>query len=479
MKLTAIRQAIARRFALRLRRSIRAGGALAVGVATLGGGLMFAGTARAIEGVTNGSFENASPEGWAPGFGTYNHATQVYYEGPAPAGAGSLYGWDPGIDPNGSAAVQVVNLAQGGSQIDAGTAAYDFSAWLSSWTGDTDYALVTLEWNDSTSGSGNSVGSIITFDGNDGASPSIVGSADSNGMPDAGVSWPQDNWTFYQSLGTIPVGARSAVITWDGESVENNGNDAYLDLVSLDVPFDTAIPFLELVVNRDDGTMSIANNTGQAQPIKGYTTSSTDGALIYDNWLSVEDNYDASGDGSVDAGEWVEFSPVGATADLSEGALDTGTIGQAASVALSNANGTWLKYFKEAGDDIVFQYIDGAGVVQNGIVQFSGATQTTPYPQGDLNFDGVINGQDWLTYVAGLGTFSPGFSVAQSYRQGDLTGDLVNDHADFLVFKSLFEAANGAGSFAAMLARVPEPSSCLLLAVAGGSFLFCRRRPQG
>jgi hypothetical protein len=61
-----------------------------------------------------------------------------------------------------------------------------------------------------------------------------------------------------------------------------------------------------------------------------------------------------------------------------------------------------------------------------------------------------------------------------------LTGDFRNDHADFLLFKTAFETANGAGSFATSIVRVPEPVSALLaicIAVAG---MFSRKgaKPQ-
>ena len=109
--------------------------------AVVAGGMFYGGSAHAIEAVINGSFEEPSPVGWVGGFGTYTHTTSVYYEGPAPAGAGDLYGWDPGISAP-QVATQTISLAAGAAEVDAGTAAYDFNAWLSSWTGDTNYAVL-------------------------------------------------------------------------------------------------------------------------------------------------------------------------------------------------------------------------------------------------------------------------------------------------------------------------------------------------
>ena len=58
-------------------------------------------------------------------------------------------------------------------------------------------------------------------------------------------------------------------------------------------------------------------------------------------------------------------------------------------------------------------------------------------------------------------------SPIERYDLGDLDGDGENSFDDFAAFKELYEAANGQGSFAAMLAGVPEPSSTALAIIAG------------
>jgi hypothetical protein len=45
---------------------------------------------------------------------------------------------------------------------------------------------------------------------------------------------------------------------------------------------------------------------------------------------------------------------------------------------------------------------------------------------------------------------------------GDLTGYFKNNHADFVIFKSAWDASHGAGSFLQMLNRVPEPASVVM-----------------
>jgi hypothetical protein len=93
----------------------------------------------------------------------------------------------------------------------------------------------------------------------------------------------------------------------------------------------------------------------------------------------------------------------------------------------------------------------------------------------DLNFDGVLDEDDWTVFIAGSETNMAGLSAIEKYALGDLTGNGQNSFEDFELFKELFEAANGSGSFAAMLAGVPEPTTAAL-AVLAGSLLATKRR---
>ena len=99
------------------------------------------------------------------------------------------------------------------------------------------------------------------------------------------------------------------------------------------------------------------------------------------------------------------------------------------------------------------------------------------YVAGDLNFDGVLDSQDWLLFVAGAETDLSGFSPVERYERGDLDGDGVNSILDFVLFKQLYQAAHGAGSFEAMLTAltVPEPSADFLALTATIVFSGIRR----
>jgi hypothetical protein len=93
---------------------------------------------------------------------------------------------------------------------------------------------------------------------------------------------------------------------------------------------------------------------------------------------------------------------------------------------------------------------------------------------GDLNGDVQIDAVDWnilrSNQLADLSSMPP----AESYFLGDLNGDGQNNHADFGLFKTSFDGANGAGSFAAMIGGVPEPATTTLVLFAAAGLL--RRR---
>ena len=85
--------------------------------------------------------------------------------------------------------------------------------------------------------------------------------------------------------------------------------------------------------------------------------------------------------------------------------------------------------------------------------------------EGDLDFSGAINALDWVQFRGGQFANMSGLTRGQALALGDLNGDFFNDHADFVLFKTAFEEANGGGSFAAMLA-VPEPGAATLALLA-------------
>jgi hypothetical protein len=95
---------------------------------------------------------------------------------------------------------------------------------------------------------------------------------------------------------------------------------------------------------------------------------------------------------------------------------------------------------------------------------------------GDLNGDCLFTVGDWSQFRSGQHADLTGLTGSEAYALGDLNGDFRNDHADFVLFKTAFEAANGSGTFANLLHAVPEPSALIGVSVACVWLLGGRRR---
>jgi hypothetical protein len=222
--------------------------------------------------------------------------------------------------------------------------------------------------------------------------------------------------------------------------------------------------------------MTLSNRTGSPVSIKSYSISSEFGALEPANWRSIAENYDAGSPGpnQIDpTHNWSELTDPTANGDLSEADLQSAagaSIPHARTINLGNA-GTWIQ---NPTEDLVFQFISGSQILQGSIV-FTGHGGE-PFDVGDLNVDNSINVADWMIFRTNQHVDLSGKSLAEAYRLGDLTGDLLNNHADFAQFKAVFDAANGAGEFDAMLASVPEPSLVILVLTGGLFTLPIRRR---
>ena len=164
---------------------------------------------------------------------------------------------------------------------------------------------------------------------------------------------------------------------------------------------------------------------------------------------------------------------------------------------------TWTPYANPGRDDdrIDFVYYRGDNVsvvdsqvfgesgglgVDIGFVDFPpdhrGVVSTFAIPAStscslfvDLNGDCTLDAADWAQFRNGQHADLSGLTEQQAYEMGDLNGDYRNDHADFVLFKTAFEAANGDGSFAAMVAAVPEPTTSSLCGL-GLAVLWASRR---
>ena len=143
----------------------------------------------------------------------------------------------------------------------------------------------------------------------------------------------------------------------------------------------------------------------------------------------------------------------------------------AAGQSLSLGVGTWNA---SRFEDVRLRYTLPDGTLTEATVAYTG-NGDVPFENGDLDTDGDIDSDDWAIFRTNLGGVFEDESRVQTYLRGDLNGDADIDPGDFITFQSLFDAANGAGAFAAMIAGVPEPSSVLLVSVFACALPIFRR----
>ena len=88
---------------------------------------------------------------------------------------------------------------------------------------------------------------------------------------------------------------------------------------------------------------------------------------------------------------------------------------------------------------------------------------------------GRVDAADWALVRGNLISDVSSLTSFEAYLEGDLNDDGFVNTSDFRLFKGLYEADNGLGSFAA-LAAVPEPSTVLLLMAGVLAAPHVRRR---
>lgn len=266
-----------------------------------------------------------------------------------------------------------------------------------------------------------------------------------------------------------------------GAASPNSGGQVQFHLD--DAVFAGAGSLPELTIDRDTGKITLTNVGSDALNIQGYSISSAAGSLDQAGWTTIAGNYDneaGPGDGSVDLDDdWRVLSQSESHTDLSEfqlvsgpGLGDGGVIGPGDTVDLSENGGAWLKSEVE---DVTLTIADSSGVVRPYTVNFINGPNGEGFPRSDLDFDGEVTAADWPTFVNFFLSNMDGLSPTQSYQIGDLNRNGESDLEDYDIFESDFEAANGSGSFAAMLASVPEPSSVVLLGLGVLGALVFRR----
>lgn len=274
--------------------------------------------------------------------------------------------------------------------------------------------------------------------------------------------------------------ANNAELMGFATSVSNSGGPAltfYADNFSID---DISDPAPTLTIDRDTGEMVLSNNTSSPIQFLGYSITSDGGALDPVAWKSVTENYDGdsgSGPTQIDTDDnWTILSASDSYTDFSEfqfggpGPNDGATLGVGQSISLGV--GAWHNTYNEV---VAATYIKPDGGLRKADTVFVG-NSGMGFEQGDLDFDNDIDIDDYIAFLSGLHTDLSALSPTEAYKKGDMNGDLANNFDDTVIFRDVYDAANGAGAFAALVAGVPEPASMTLLGLGFVALLLGRRR---
>lgn len=216
---------------------------------------------------------------------------------------------------------------------------------------------------------------------------------------------------------------------------------------------------LALRVGLTSGDVFIENSTNATIAFDGYELTSASGLLQPQNLLSIADNYDLSGDQSVDfTSDW--FGITASSTSIAEASLVSlsGFLDPGQRIDLGSI------FSSSAISDLMFEY-------QAGLSTFS--STPTFFLEGDLNSDAVVDTADFVSLrdsTDALGTIV------------DINSDGVIDSGDFVAQETLFGATN-ATAIAASLAQplatlaIPEPTGSSLV-VFWAISLMVRRRPS-
>ena len=428
-----------------------------VAAAILAGGLSFVGatTAPAVELIQNGGFEtndgfNGDNDGFGwmnsdgiPVFDVYSHSTQIYYEGPAPTGAGDWYMHTVGVS-NSEGVYQEVDLtiAATPSQIDAGTVQFDLSGWLAGYTAQDDHPDLSLQFFDA---GGAPIAGALVLDGSEYGPGSNFVTTVTGADPDT-FDNPIAAWKQYQAVQGVFIGARTARVSVLASSLTGNGNDNYIDLVSFDVEDTGVEQFMKIQVNTNNGLVSMANGTSDPVSINFYEILSPAGSLSVTGWNSFDDqDLDALGGspgqswnegGGSDSNQLIEAFLLG-NSEFTSG--ESQGLGQAFDVSV----GTQDLEFYYAGTDGqrlrgIVEYVagisgdfDGNGVyecadIDQLVGEIAAGTNNGSF---DLTGDGVVNLADRDAWLAEAGAAQ--LASGNSYLLGDANLDGVVDVSDF------------------------------------------------
>jgi dockerin type I repeat protein len=217
-----------------------------------------------------------------------------------------------------------------------------------------------------------------------------------------------------------------------------------------------------LLVNRDTGNITIQNLTNTGLSIAAYSIIIAQGGFNQANWNKIQTQ-------GIDTNDtWYTFTDPSSTTDLAEGTLGEYTI--PATTGTINLGNAWRR---SPFEDLAFELRDASGNDVPVLVNYTGNSGNA-FRLGDFSLTGGLDAADWVVLRNHLTSNVSALSQIDRYFVGDLNNDGLVNQTDFRQFKALYTAGNGAGSFEAMLASIPEPSSVVILLIAAALLLTWR-----
>ncbi|QDV73971.1 dockerin type I domain-containing protein [Botrimarina mediterranea] len=244
-----------------------------------------------------------------------------------------------------------------------------------------------------------------------------------------------------------------------------DGTNVRLDNFLVETSTPPATP--ALTIDRETGAVTLINETNQPLSMTIYSLTTEAGGFNQANWSKIETQGIDTND------DWITLTDPSSTTDLSEATLGEYTLGATGSandeINLGNA---WIQ---SPFEDVQVEVRDAAGNDVPIIIRYTG-NGGEPLGLADYNGNGVVDSTDWVNVRDNLISDVSALQPIERYLAGDLNSDGQVNSTDFRQFKTLYEADNGVGSFATLLA-VPEPTSACLVLV--GLALLRTRRAMG
>ena len=436
------------------------GRSVATGAAILSGCMAFVGSVPEAHGaiteqVTNGSFENNngfngnnSGLGWETvegedltlGFDVYSHTTQVYYAGPAPVGAGDFYFHTVGLGTLDTTPVVVEQVIDLTSEVGKN---FRVGAFISGFGAGGDTATIDLSFWDAAggaSGAGNQIGTTLTVDGTTGGADGIT-----------------NTWDLISEIGQVPAGTVSASVRINQATAGgSNGNDNYVDLVSL-ATLDGSFSILNLEINKSSGAASIfmpSDAEEGSRNINFYEIISPNSDLLdTGGWQPLDGNL--AGD-ILDSTDWTEGGGSDARL-LTEANLEGDT--EFAAAGLNASLGSIYTGGIGGAEDLIFNYALADGTIVQGTVSYVGLVGV----DGDYSGNGVVDAADYAIWRETLG------STVDLRADGSGNGTVGSEDYDY--WKTRFGNTSNPGA----IAGVPEPSTFVLIVGLTGLLLTAGR----